>query len=653
MLLAAALAGLPATPALAEDSAPRRLLPAAPAMQGAPAPASVPLSPMPLPAAPVSAPARDPVPPPASRAPSGLGADAGAGAGADAERDLPKGFTAAPLPDVNPESVGLLDEKSGGLGPDLWRGSSRSRIERWIARLPAAVPSPAMRDLMRRLLLTAAPAPMREMASTDPSAGPGPGLVGLRAERLLAMGDREAAEALAKTAGDNVADSLLSEVHVDALLLAGDDTGACREARDAVGRAPSRYLHKVLIFCDALEGERDKVQLGLELLRENPGEPSEAQAAAADSTFLGLIDLVVGRGGRDDDAAAMLEEPTPLQVALLRAAGKPLPPDIYQRADLPVLAALLEGLTSPVASSGSPERDRLARLRAAERGVTYGVLAVPTLVARYEAMPFEDVSAARAFSLRDNVYDEELRAFLHQAVAQTVDPGQRAQLLTMRLRMARKHGDYLMVVRAAEDQLRRIPASPELLWFADEGARGLYAVRRVDDGRAWFDLLRQMVAPGSHGDRMVSRLWPLARLADSGGSPLDPERLRDWWEFQRSGHSDFEAERRVALLFSMFDALGEPPPGFDWLPTLADPRREADATPAEAVWRSLAAASQGGRKGETVLAALIAIAEASPQGDLGQVNALIAREALAALCQVGLESEARAVALDVALAAGF
>ena len=72
-----------------------------------------------------------------------------------------------------------------------------------------------------------------------------------------------------------------------------------------------------------------------------------------------------------------------------------------------------------------------------------------------------------------------------------------------------------------------------------------------------------------------------------------------------------------------------------------------------AIWRSLAAASYDGRTGETVLGALAALDEASPGGELGRVNAMVLREALFALRRVGLEDEARAIAFDVALAAGF
>ncbi|MDA0702516.1 MAG: hypothetical protein O3A96_04650, partial [Proteobacteria bacterium] len=55
---------------------------------------------------------------------------------------------------VGPDSAGTLNDRNGGLGGDMWAGSDRTLVEALLIRLPTAAASPAMRDMMRRLLLT-------------------------------------------------------------------------------------------------------------------------------------------------------------------------------------------------------------------------------------------------------------------------------------------------------------------------------------------------------------------------------------------------------------------------------------------------------------------------------------------------------------------
>ncbi len=566
---------------------------------------------------------------------------------------VPQGFTAAPLPEIGVESSGLLDAQAGGLGEDMWRGSSRARIESWLPQLPPESQSPAVRDLMRRLLLTAATAPARAVAGQTVVGSARGGLLGLRAERLLTMGDREAAEALARSVGDRARDPLLAEVHVDALLLSGDNSAACRQARNSIRGTSSHYLQKTIVFCQALDGERDKALLGLELLQEQAGSVSEGKQAAED-LFVTMIEMI-GEGDKGTvSEAEALRRPTPLMVAMFGAVGQSLPSGTAERADLGLLGAILEKRTPPVAGTGEAKPDRLTRIRAAERGVAAGVVDPPVLHTRYNDVVFEELDPARVLSERDSGYSPELRALIFQSLNKAADAGQQAQLLAMQLRLARKHGHYLLAVRSAEDHLAAIPPSPDMLWFAGEGARGMYALQRVGEGRAWFELLQRMVAPGSQGDRVATRLWPLVLLADNDapGTP-DPDRLRAWWEIQQNSFPRQEADRRAALLFAIMDGFEAPLDGLDWQPLMADSRRAADAMPDTAIWRTLAAASYDGRTGETVLGALAALDEASPGGELGRVNAMVLREALFALRRVGLEDEARAIAFDVALAAGF
>ena len=71
------------------------------------------------------------------------------------------------LTEIDPNSVGSLTPENGGLGTEMWRGTPRHLIERLIPELPDAVRSPLLRDLTKRLLLSAAKLPAWEDKPAD------------------------------------------------------------------------------------------------------------------------------------------------------------------------------------------------------------------------------------------------------------------------------------------------------------------------------------------------------------------------------------------------------------------------------------------------------------------------------------------------------
>lgn len=625
LLLAASLGLGMIAAAAAQQEAPKQLLPQAPAP-----------------------------PPPHGQHPPGGQPPADAGSTAEpagGPRSI-KSIRVDQLPEIGIDSGGVLDQRNGGLGVDMWRGTDRARLERWLPQLPAATRMPAARALMRRLLLSVATAPPR-LASAAPGAGVG--LMGLRAERLLAMGDLQGVEDLSRDIVDRGDDALLARVRVDALLLMGEDAEACAQVRRSIRKLMGRYFQRALVFCQAREGHRQEAELGLTLLRE-PSPDQATDEAESDELFSELVPMVAqaaATGAKDSKKAkkkskkkagtpiANLPRPSPLQLAMLRLAGLPIPADALEGAGLAALAA----------TARSPESSREVRVEAAERALGSGALDAETLRRIYNEYRFESLEPARVMSLKDSKAGPEFRAMVHQAAAEASNPASRAQLLAMHLDKARREGHYLLVARTALPLLANLEPSPQLLWFAAEAARALYANDRIAEGRAWFELLRSRVAPGSEGDKTVTRLWPLARLADPFAPPsADPARLAAWWDLQRGELPPDEAERRAALLFAMLDGLEEPLGDLDWRGLLQRSEAAAAAMPFDAPWRALGSASVGGRKGETVLAALISLGDG---GDARALNPAVVRHALSALRRVGLVDEARAIAFDAAVAAGL
>lgn len=120
---------------------------------------------------------------------------------------------------------------------------------------------------------------------------------------------------------------------------------------------------------------------------------------------------------------------------------------------------------------------------------------------------------------------------------------------------------------------------------------------------------------------------------------------------QAEDHGDdlAQLDRQHTLLLGLLQALGEPITADAWEPVLLDAIVDAaPAMPDAAILRALDGAASAGRVGEAVALALIAIGPDGP--DAVHPEALF--RAVTALRAVGLEDDARALALEALAAAG-
>jgi hypothetical protein len=102
-----------------------------------------------------------------------------------------------------------------------------------------------------------------------------------------------------------------------------------------------------------------------------------------------------------------------------------------------------------------------------------------------------------------------------------------------------------------------------------------------------------------------------------------------------------QAERPFALL----DGVGSPVPDRAWWQELEPPLQRPANVPVSPLWRGLERAVAGSRQGESLLFALHML-----NGEPQAVHPVVLTGALRALRQVGLDREARAIAVATALA---
>jgi len=586
------------------------------------------------------------------------------------------GVEVNPLETVDLETVGTLGSGDGGLGMNLWQGADRAFVETMLDSLPARAPSPTMRGLMRRLLLTAAQPPKPKADAIPPSPDGEKtkveSLIARRVRLLAAMGDAAGVGDLLTAIPGNVTDSALLQVEANARFLANDNARACAIAAQQVATRDAAYWQRAMIFCQILAGEPGKAELGIAMLNEL-GQQSPA--------FNVLVDRLLGGTA---GTVKSIADADGLLLAMARAAKAPLPEDAVKSDRPGVLRAI----------SVNPNVAASIRLEAAERAEAAGALDTEALRQLYSSITFEPGDLNRPLSRADEIGGPVARALLyHSALSQSV-PTAQAEIIARALNLAVTEGRYGAAARVFQPLVAKIPPSASLLWFAPDAVRLMLSNNDPEGAKNWFRLLQASALFDDQSKALLVRLTPLVRLVGTMGLEQEPRDLSVWW---RAVAAEPGAAARAALLYGLLDGMGEdipfeawrepaakvalaPPPASTEVPPLLLFRLRAVTEKVED-WIARGEAREGGgrvteaplgaavastgavlprtqegvafemppHRGEMILMSMVALGD----GGVAKASAPVMRQIVAGLSAVGLDAEARSLALEAALAAGL
>ena len=462
----------------------------------------------------------------------------------------------------------------------------------------------------------------------EPPAGQGEaGALALaRVERLAAMGARDAAIALLQAGGPPGGAEAIARITNDRRLAELDYAAVCERILGKAGPGDG-YWRRVRILCQAHGGLIEAATLGLELLLETAAEP--------DQVFDDAIYATAGLAEPEVDGRAA---PTALRVAAWRLAQLPIPAEAVAKASPDLLSAM----------AGARESPPGARLMAAERAEATGALSIESLRDLYREMAFSDEERADALAQVEALEPSLGRSLMLQAIEAQTSPALRAELLAAGLFLAEAQGGYGTAARAFADAVRSVPSTPEHVWFSAAAGRALFAAGDRDGAAAWYALASREAPRDAEAAQAAVRLWPLMLLSGEE-IHLKTAPFEVWLALRAE-----EGERAVALvranwLVILADALGGRIDPEVWDRLLAEGRPMPAQAPAPALVRNLRMAAEGGQFGETVLMALLVLGDGGPAAaGLAAVG-----PAVSGLAAAGLLAEARAIALEAALAAGL
>jgi len=517
----------------------------------------------------------------------------------------PQGFEINPLDAIGTDYAGTLDTGSGGFAVDMWRGTDRAKVERLLPLLKPTT-SPVLADLTRRLLLSNAGAPAGK--------GSGASLMAPRAKLLADMGMASDAVALLKLQRPEERDPGAARLLAELSWRTGDLDGGCAAVTEALSRVKvESFWQQASIFCQYHAGHPDQASLGLDVLHEQ-GEEAPAFFALADAL-----------GGNSKVDVPPLAEATPLYLAMAHAAGL-APPKLSLRTPPPLMLALY---------AEDPDTDPADRVAAAETAAAAGVLSAKALAGAYTAKPADPAALESAGEKPDIGTTPETRALLYQAALHAADPEARAPLIRKALAAPVPDADYWARLQLYLPLLAEIQPSPQRLSFAPVAARHLYAGGRLQEADDWVAMLQQNVGQDQDAAASLSSLQALGYLAGGNAQPPVLDTLL-------SGPA-----QRPETIRAIFAAFAAPAPG-DAQANLAP---DATAMPGQNLnlWLDLGDAAAKSRIGETVLLSLAGL----DAGGLVGVDPRWIERTIASLRQVGLERDARRLAVEAAIVNGL
>ena len=501
--------------------------------------------------------------------------------------------------------------------------------------MPALGPSASrtLQNLMRRLLLSVAqpPGPAAGTAADSTPAVPtkGDSLVARRAGALWALGDADDLATFLKSLPLPALTPPMRRLRADTALLVGDSGTACAEAGPlAAASATDPYPVELRVFCQYAAGQGAAASLGVDVLREQ---------GVKDPEFFALADAL---GGTGPIPKAGIADPSPLLLAMARQAKA--------EQSVPAATAAPIVLRAIALVAGAPLE---VRLLAGERAEAAGALDTDTLRRLYESVPFTADELANAETKATPEKNARSRALLLQAAERQAAPLAKAGLIARALNAADGPSNFSVQARLFAPQIAPLQPTNDLALYAPVLTRALLAARQFDAARNWIGWARALATADPSAGEKAAAFEVLARIAKLDDRPLTPEGLDAWRKAGGSLAAD-RGERRIALGLALLNALGEPLPPGAWLSQIDGTAQVAAPisaqVPRPAIALGLDAAVSGKRLGETILFAYAAAGD----GTLAQIDVATLVRLVTALKGAGFDDDARALALEAALANG-
>ena len=537
------------------------------------------------------------------------------------------------LPITNIRWIGSLGKKDGGLGLEMWKGTDSTFAQTILKLLPVNAPSPAMRNLAKRLLLSDAFQPSKKeekgLQAISPSGKPiisedqEATFLPLRFAKLASLGAKNELIELGNLIPAEDMLGVLAKEAIYARLLSGETVKVCDEVIELAKRTNESYWRKALIVCQLILGNRDDALLSLELLL--------AELDSEDK-FSKLIYTLA------DETNKIEFDINSIYFKILIAV---LPGQQLDKHRLNLEPSGLSVVAKNVNLSWK------IRMLAAEKAVLAGSLSSIYLGELATQFKFEENIFSRAASESKSMEGFMARALLLKAAALNTSFIERARFLRLLLDSADSDEIFQVYASVIMPILLTVKPRHDLIWFASSATRASIAGGNYILASEWLAVLAKTLDLDYEASGSLLRLLPLIAIAGQPlPKPFSEEQATDVWSGLSDNFSREDKEKRASRLLVLLSAMGIEPRAGAWKNVISSKNIfEMENIPATALRYQLLDAAKNNRIAEVVSISLIMLGSEGPsKSGLVALNAVIR-----ALREIGLEADARAIAIEAAI----
>ena len=615
---------------------------------------------------------------------------------------------------ISPDSIGLIDQGTGGLTSAFWSETPKELVTVLFPKLPTLIKNKTVRDLMNILLLSVATPPqsnpaldvlvdMEEIVPISrgfkPTEDTSNNLSNQEVEndfeylhsrllQLSKMGQWDIIKKFEELIPQAYFTENISILMNDLALVYADYETACDNSASKLETSKNSYWQKVFAFCQLLDGNISGAFLNIDLLRE---------IGIEDKAFFWVAELM---SGNRPITPSGLKSLSPLQLSMLKSAGRPFPEQFTNNGDptlLKVLASSEPLYNEPGVNDPFNTNIREAvelRIEAAERALELGIIKpdylrdlyrnaekdIENIILRSAALSLEtdteqhydnnEVPEVEVDEVPEVEVDKVLdqvpgidqldnmsfslpleRAALFRLAEEQEIPTAKAEVISRVINISRQNRTKGIPSIGSVGQIYsslivNMEPTSELVWFAGNAVRALIAAGLTDDAIEWINLSRSYSRTSIEASEVSVALWPIERqLQPRLSNVITPIRLKRWSD---SRPKSSLGEDKIFLL-STLTALGDIISQSEWMDVMGRRTKKSTSIPEAQIWEGLKLASKQKRVGETVLFSILSLSNL----DLINVSPIVLSKVIESLIEVGLEKQARNLSIEAMILRGI
>tara|TARA_Y100001960_G_scaffold331483_1_gene428632 strand:+ start:1847 stop:3613 length:1767 start_codon:yes stop_codon:yes gene_type:complete len=516
-------------------------------------------------------------------------------------------FKIIELKEIDANTVGTISKSEGGLGYDMWVGSEKNIIKNYLDNLPVNKESDLAIDLMKKLLLSNADVP-ESNNKTD--------LLLIRINKLIEIGDFDNAKSLIDLIKNMDNEEILIKQTEINLSLNNFDL-ACSDIEEKRKNYKSNFFwKKVEIFCLILNGENNKANLSLSLLKEEKN--------FNDENFLKIIDSLIYKEEINDES---LNDLSLLNLSMTRVANINIKDNYILNEDPLFLSMIYRMPNVPIK----------IRIEAIEKSKKLLNLPIETIEEIYNSYDLKEKD--KKISLEDNIilgYDTQ--AILFQMAVIEENNEKKAKIIKKSLELASINGNFPLISKLNLNTILEIKPSKKLSWFSDYAVKSLLISDKYDEAFDWYELIKKERDESVELFNKFIELWVIIELFNIKNTETNyknisqTEIIKSINKF-KSSNVDLEFNTLGFYILEIFSI--KIIPDF-WLLNLNKKESEIKRMPDTSLISLLKYSAENKRIGETILLILMSL----DGKNFNQLHPFFLQIVISSLNQIGLEEKA-------------